>query len=132
MESDKVVVKSPYYQGGVDKSIIDFDILGSVKVTNTKVVSPLYKEKGKAYIGIKDALLPNEKIKLGAAGILYFVKSLAKKVLSSGGYLYEIKRVDGANITQFDIDQIQIGSKVKITTRRTFNQMMYQDGVFNK
>lgn len=133
MESkEKIILQSPYYAGGVDKSIIDFDITSSVKVLVTTVVVPIYKEGSKAYIGTKDGFLPQEVIQVGNLGILYKTIGPIKKLLPEGGYLHRIKRADGYNITLMDINAVSVGDRVKIKSRKSFDQLMNYDGVFSK
>ncbi len=120
--TDKIIIRTEFLEGG-DKSLIDYDILGSVKVIKTEVVKPLHKVKAKAYIGTKEPLLPKEVIQVGNLNLLYRVIELTKK-LPTGGNLHRVKRVDGYNITQTDIDAIKIKDTVRIKSRRTYNQLM--------
>jgi hypothetical protein len=124
VEVDKIIVRTEYLEGG-DKSLIDYDITGSVKVVRTEVVEPMFKVKAKAFITTKEPLLPKEVIQVGNLNILYRVISLVKKT-TSGGNMHRVKRVDGYNITQTDIDAINVKDVVRIKSRKTYNQLMRQ------
>lgn len=122
---DKIILKNNGWPG-VDRSIIDFDQVHTVKVTKTKIVLGMYKKGVIAYAGFLDGLLPGEIVQMGNLQIKYKVIGHAKRMLPYGGSLYRVKRVDGANITNLDIDAISIGDIVKIKNRRSFQQQFDQ------
>jgi len=114
---------NPQRNNGVDKGLVDYIYNGhGFGITNSKVVKGIYKRGAIAYIGLMEGLAPKEKIKVGNLGLRYMIVGQAKEMLPTGGYIYRIKRVDGANITQLDIDSVLIGQKAIITNRRTTRQ----------
>lgn len=121
--SKKIELKAKTLQG-IDRSLIDFNILGSNQVMTTTVGLPLYKENGKAYIGILDRLSEGEVFQTGNLGIKYKVLCEGiKKLPKKGGTLYRVARLDCANITQTDIDAISKGYKVKLLSRRSHEDL---------
>lgn len=120
------IVFSNRRREGVDLSIIDFNQVNSVKIVVTKVVKTMYTEKLKTYIGTKDPLQPGEVIQVGNLGLRYKIVSPTKHIVPSGGFLYRIKRIDGASITNTDLSAVAIGQKVKIKSRRSYKQQFDQ------
>lgn len=124
-QNNPVIIKSSSWPG-IDRSIVDFDTVTSVKVARSKVLLSIYKKGAIAFIGIKDGLAAGEVVQTGDLGFKYKVIGPAIKMLPTGGFLYRIKRVDGANITLTDINASHIGDLVKIKNRRSFQQQIDQ------
>jgi hypothetical protein len=119
--SDPLIIRKDFLPGG-DKSTIDFEIVGSIKLLYTTVTEKMYKVKSKTYIKIKDACLPNEVIQVGNLGLRYKIIGFAK--ITDNGYIQRIKRIDGASTTLTDINATFVGGKVKIKSRRTANSLL--------
>ena len=129
-DQDKIVIKR-YELPGVDMSLTDFEMVSTVKVLASKVTKKMYKEGGKTFIGTKDQLDVADVIEVGNMKIKYRVVKL-HKVSDHDWFIYRVKRVDGANTTSLDIDNIEVGMKVRIVNRRTFEQMMnYPEELMN-
>lgn len=124
MSSDDKTVLKRQSLPGIDLALHDLKQTASVRVLLTKVVEKMYKKQGISYIGIKEGAESGEVIQTGNLGIKYRIIGLTKKVLPQGGYRYRVKRVDGFNITQLDIDAISVGDKVKFKSRRTFLELI--------
>jgi hypothetical protein len=88
----------------------------------TKITTGLFKIGPKAYIGLKDRVTQKEKFRAGPAGTVYFfIKE--EKYTKYKGFIYRVKRVDGYNITQLDMDNLLAGQKLRITSRRSQAQL---------
>jgi len=121
------MIIDPRRNNGVDLGVVDYIYNGfGFGITATKVVVPMYKKGIITYIGLDQGLSPKEKIKVGNLGLRYVIIGKAKKMLPKGGFLYRIKRVDGANITQLDIDNTLVGQVARITNRRSNKQRIQQ------
>lgn len=111
---------------GVDHALIDAVLNGKSDITFCKVIKPIFKKQHIAFIGLSVPVMPKEIIQVGNLGLKYQVIGHIKQVLPRGGYVLRIKRVDGANITQLDIDATNVGDKAKIVSRRSTRQRMDQ------
>ena len=121
------MIIDPRRNNGVDLGVVDYVYNGfGFGITATKVVVPIHKKGAIAYIGLDQGLSPKEKIRVGNLSLLYVIIGQAKKMLPRGGFLYRIKRVDGANITQLDIDNVIVGQVARITNRRSNKQRIQQ------
>lgn len=119
--SDTLIIRRDFLPGG-DKSVIDFEIVGTVKVLRTVITEKMYKVNSKTFIKIKDACMPNEILQLGNLGIRYRTIGLPK--VTDNGYIHRIKRVDGYSTTLTDINATFVGGKVKIKNRRSGQQLL--------
>ena len=81
----------------------------------------MFKKFGQTFIGLKDKLNAGEVIKLGDLGLQYRVIKLTEYT-EFEGFIHRVQRVDGALTTTTDIEAIELGDKVKITNRRSFEQ----------
>lgn len=118
---DKVKLRRENIEG-VQKSFNNLEQLSTVKMLWTKVKTSIYKKKGITFIGTKDPLDVGDVIQTGNYSIKYKVVS-ERRLSDRGGYIYRIKRADGYNTTSQDIDGSKVGQKVRITNRRTFQQI---------
>lgn len=119
---EKIILKQQQLPG-VDLALYDFNRVSAVRPLRTKVVLSMYKRQGMTYIGLQGPAEAGEIIQVGNLELKYrIIKGI--KVLPKGGFLYRIKRVDGHNITQTDLDAVEIGQTVKFKSRRTFTQLM--------
>lgn len=116
---DRIVRKDNTYPG-INKAIFDF----VVKPLKAKVLVPLHKKGQRAYICLATLVLPGEVIRVGNLGFRYRVYPENYKVGSKGGYVVRVTRLDGANITQTDINSIQVGMFAKIAGRKSFQQQL--------
>lgn len=130
-KEDKIVMQRPYYPGGIDKSIVDFDQMHTVKPAITFVTHAMYKRNGITYLGLKQSVAPKEKIQIGMFPSTYSIVGQARGKLIKDGYLYRVKRTDGFNIVQLDLDNAVVGAKVKIKNRRTFRQLINYEQLFD-
>lgn len=121
-EKEKIILKTNSLPG-VDMSVNNLEFFTSVRIRWTKVSHTLTKKSGVTFIGTKEQLLAGDVIQVGNLGIKYKVISLKRLEARPQGYIYRIKRVDGANITSLDIDNILIGQKVHIVSNKTFQQL---------
>jgi hypothetical protein len=129
---DKDIFKRDYYDGGIDYSIIDYSILGSIRVPKTKVTEPMFKKNGVAYVGLAQFVLGGEKIKVKGRDVVYHITGNTKSKLIKKGYLYTVRRSDGFSITQTDIMHFKKGAEIKIVNRRSFKQKMGFNDLFNR
>lgn len=121
-DNDKLIIKTESLPG-VDLSVVDLTLVSSVKVGITIVKKVMYKKWGKTYIGVRDQLDAGDVIQVGNLGIKYKVQKLVQ-LTDREGYIYRVRRVDDANTTQLDIDAIALKDKVRIVSRKTFEQLM--------
>jgi hypothetical protein len=112
--SPKIEIKAKRLPG-VDLSTIDYRQMASVPIAVTKVTKKMWKKFSQAFVGIKDPLNAGEVIRFGDYGLTYKIVRFVR--VTPEGRIFKIKRTDGANITQFDIDNTEVGMKVNITTR---------------
>ena len=129
-EGDKIIMRSNRLQG-VQKSFNNLEMVSSVRVTVTKLTSKIFKEKGIAYIGTRESLSVGDVIQVGNFSILYKVVKHQSKTDDKGN-VYRIKRVDGFNITGLDIDGTEVGQKVIIKNRRSYQDIFNDFGDFNE
>lgn len=129
-DQDRIVIKR-YELPGVDMSLNDFEIVGTVKIGWTKVTKKMWKKNGKTFIGTKDQLDDGDVIQVGNMEIKYRVVKL-ETISDREWFIYRIIRVDGSNIVGIDLDNVEVGMKVKIVNRKTFEQLMnYPDELMN-
>ena len=107
-------------------SVNNLEMFTSVRIRWTKVTHAITKRSGISYIGTKEQLLPGDVIQVGNLGLKYKVVSLKKLEDRPQGYIYRIKRVDGAFITSTDINNVLVGQKVQIVSNKTFQQIFEQ------
>jgi len=124
-KDDKIILKTSNWPG-IDKSIIDFGYAFSEQVAVTKVVVPLYKKGHQAFIGLETSLLSGEIFQTGYNGQKFKVIGGIVSYVPTGGYIHRVKRVDGFNIVQIDMDAIKKGDKVRIKNRRSFRDRINQ------
>lgn len=124
-KDDKIIIKSGNWPG-VDKSIIDFGYAFTEPIAVTKVVVPIYKKGHQAFIGIEVSMLSGEIFQTGYNGQKFKVIGGIVSYVPTGGYIHKIKRVDGFNIVQIDMDAIQKGDKVLIKNRRPWREKINQ------
>lgn len=120
-DDNKIILKRSELPG-IDMSLVDLEIVGTVKVRVTIIKKKMYVVKGKTFIGTRDQLDNMDVIQLGNFGIKYRVMSL-EKMTDYEGYIYRIKRLDGYNTTDLDINATEVGQKVKIVNRQSFEQL---------
>lgn len=104
---------------GVDKSVSDYSMLASVKVTWTIVTEKMFKKGKFAYIGLRDRVGENEIIQVGSSGIKYRVIK-AVRFPGKKGNIVMLKRIDGFNVTSVDINATSVGKKARIVSRKNF------------
>jgi hypothetical protein len=121
-DKNKIILKRSALPG-VDMSISDFTQVHTVKVVWSKVTKKMYKEYKQTFIGLKDKLDAGDVIRVGNLGLSYRVIKLSK-VTEKEGFIHRVQRLDGNSTTLTDIDAIEVGDKVKITNRRSFEQMI--------
>jgi hypothetical protein len=121
-DKKKIILKRDALPG-VDMSISDFTQVHTVTVVWTSVTKKMYKKFKQTFIGIKEKLNAGETIRVGNLGLMYRVIKLTEYT-ENEGFIHRVQRVDGASITGTDIEAIEVGDKVKITNRRSFEQMI--------
>lgn len=121
VDNEKIILKTDALPG-VDMSIIDLSAVHTVRINVTEVTNIMYKIGRQTFIGIKEPLDVQDIIQVGGLGLKYRVRKL-EKMTDRNGYIYKVKRLDGASTTQLDIDAIHLGQKVRVVSRRTFEQM---------
>ena len=114
--SEDIILRTERLEG-VDKTLFAYEQFQSVPIVKTKVTIPMYKSENILLIGTKEKLNVDEVIEVGDYKIKYRVVSFRKMTIKGG--LYRIKRVDGANATQLDLDGATKGKKVTILNRNT-------------
>lgn len=120
-DDNKIILKRSELPG-IDMSLVDLEIVGTVKVRVSIIKKKMYTIKGKTFIGTRDQLDNMDVIQLGNFGIKYRVMSL-EKMTDYEGYIYRIKRLDGHNTTELDINATAVGQKFKIVNRQSFEQL---------
>lgn len=120
-KKENIILKRPALPG-VDMSVVDLELVSTVKVRVTIVKKPIYKIKGQTFIGTRDQLDKMDVIQVGSLRLKYRVMKLAK-MTDYDGYIYRIKRIDGASTTGLDIDATALGQKVSIVNRPTFDDL---------
>ena len=123
--SEEIIKFKADSRGGFDYSFNNLETLASVKMVINKVTFPIYKVKSTSYIGLKERMDDGDIIEVGLYKKLYRIIK-HKAIDAKRGNIYQIKRVDGASITSFDIDAVKIGQKVKVKNRKSF-QTMFND-----
>jgi len=127
-EGNKIVFKASR-RGGVDKSFNNLEALSSVKMVINKITLPIFKIRGKAFIGLKERMDDGDIIEAGLYKVLYRI--LHHEKVSHEGNIYWIERVDAASITSFDITQTKKDQKVIIKNRKSFEQMFKDFEIYN-
>jgi hypothetical protein len=120
-KNEKVILKRSALPG-VDMSIVDLELVSTVKIRVTIVKKAIFKIKGKTFIGTRDQLDKMDVIQLGNFKLKYRVMKL-EKMTDYDGYIYRIKRMDGNSTTNLDINATAIGQKVGIVNRPTFDSL---------
>lgn len=117
---DKIIIKRVRLEGE-DLSLIDFRQVASVPMSVIKVTGPMFNTGTQYFITLSEGLEPGDIVQLGNYGIKYKIVKFSKMTVK--GRLYRIIRVDGYNITQFDIDGVSIGQKARVVSRKSFTQL---------
>lgn len=121
-KDEKVILKRSALPG-VDMSIVDLELVSTVKVRVTIVKKVMYKIRRQTFIGTRDQLDDLDVIQLGTLKRKYRVMKLVK-LDDYGGYIYRIKRIDGEPTIGIDIDNANtLGQKVSIVNRPTFDDL---------
>lgn len=121
-DKKKIILKRDALPG-VDMSISDFTQVHTVTVVWTNVTKKMYKKYKQTFIGIKEKLNAGEVIRVGSLGLFYRVIKLTEYT-EKEGFIHRVQRVDGASTTATDINAIEVGDKVKVTNRRSFQQKL--------
>jgi hypothetical protein len=121
-DKNKIILKRSALPG-VDMSISDFTQIHTIKVVWSKVTKKMYKEYKQTFIGLKDKLDAGDVIRVGNLGLSYRVIKLSK-FTEKEGFIHRVQRLDGNSTTLTDINAIELGDKVSITSRRSFEQMI--------
>lgn len=116
---------------GIDYTYNNLSSLASVKVLWNTVTFPMYKKGGVTFIGIKEFQDEGDILELGTFTTLYRVIKHHQMTYDKGN-IYIIKRVDGSNITEFDIDAIKVGQKFRIKNRKSFKQLFNDFLIFKE
>lgn len=127
-EGNNILYKSKRL-GGVDKSFNNLETLSSVKMVINKITLPIYKHRSSSYIGLKERMDDGDIIQAGLYKVLYRI--LHHQKVSSDGNIYLIERVDGANITSFDIGQTKKGQNVLVKNRKSFDTIFKDFEIYN-
>lgn len=120
-----IVVKDQYNY--VEYATSDLTPLYAVAPSITKTITEIYKVHRKALIGIQEHLNIGDVVFMGVFPKTYKIISIEGFVRGKIGKLYRIKRTDGAFVSQFDADNVPIGSKVKVLTRKSYEQLRNLD-----
>jgi hypothetical protein len=126
-----MVTFKAHSRGGFDYSFNNLEMLSSVKMVWNTITKPIFKERSRAFIGLKEFMDDGDVIQAGIYDKLYRIVKF-EKMDPKGGNIYEIHRVDNASITEFDIDATKKGQKVKIKNRKSFQQMFNDFLIFDK
>lgn len=103
-------------------SVADLTRVSAIPVSITYTTSEMYKKGSKSFVVLQDKLMPGEVIQLGDFSIKYKIVTLVSPH-PSGGWVHRVKRTDGYNITQLDIDGIHPKQKVLIKSRKSYDQI---------
>jgi hypothetical protein len=125
----KIIVKNQY--NNAEYSTNDLTPLYAVAVSITNTITDIHKKHRKALVGIREHLNVGEVISVGNIPKKYRIVSVEGPVKGKIGKLYRIKRVDGAFITEFDAENSPVGSKVKVLTRKSYEQLRNLDKFSN-
>lgn len=107
---------------GVNLAITDF----RRKPLRVKIMSKIYKKGLKSYINLETFVEPGEVIVAGNLGLRYKVQDEPWQIAPDGSYKLRIKRLDGNNITQTDIDAIIVNKTARVVGRQSFQQQLDQ------
>jgi hypothetical protein len=118
--SDKIIIREENIPG-VDQSLLDFHL----PPLRVKVIKKMFKKGIRTYIGLSEFIVVNQVIQVGSLGLKYRIISSNPKKLDRG-YLFEIKRIDGFNITSTDINAVQEGRTALIIGRRSYQTKLEQ------
>lgn len=129
--SEEIIKFKADSRGGFDYSFNNLETLASVKMVINKVTFPIYKEKSAAYIGLKERMDDGDIIEVGLYKKLYRIIK-HKAIDAKKGNIYQIKRVDGYSITNFDIDATKVGQRVRVKNRKSFQTMWNDFLIFEK
>lgn len=128
MENDpqKIVFKSTRLPG-VDKALVDFEVVSTTPICMTRVLTNMFREKSRVYIGLTERIMAGEVVQIGQFKIKYkIVKGITGYLSKPKGYLYQIRRADGNIITDTDINAVEVGKFAIIKSRRGTNQIREQ------
>lgn len=118
--SDKVIIREENLPG-IDQSILDF-YLPPIRM---KVTKKMFKRGLKTFIGLAEYVRTNEVIQVGNLGLKYRIVDNNPEVFEKG-YIHQIKRIDGFNITSTDINAIIVGKNAIVIGRRSFQEKFEQ------
>lgn len=124
MDNDKgkIILKRSALPG-VDMSVVDLELVSTVKIRVTILKKVMYKIRRQTFIGTRDQLDDMDVIQLGSLRLKYRVIKLIK-LDDYGGYIYRIKRIDGEPTIGIDIDNAsKLGQKINIVNRPTFDDL---------
>lgn len=128
--SDNIKFKS-HSRGGFDYSFNNMEMFSSVKMIWNVTTSKIFKKNGATYVGMKEFLDDNDIIELGTFRLLYRVVKRVNMHIPKG-VPYQIERVDGEMVTQFDIDASKEGQRVRIKNRKSYKQMFEDFTIFEE
>ena len=108
----------------------NLEMLSSVKMVINEITKPIYKERSKSFIGLKEYMDDGDVIEAGDFKKLYRILRHASQ--DHNGNVYRIERVDGGNITNFDIEATRKGQKVRVVNRKSFETIFNDFLIFDK
>ena len=129
-EENKVVIPKPAGRGGFDMSFNNLETFTSVKIKRTSVTGKMYNKFSSYFVTIKDRVNEGEVLQMGVFKYLYKVVKVVK--ITTKGPLLKVKRLDGVNMTQHDIDSINLDSVVIIKNRKSFDKLFEDFSIFDK
>jgi hypothetical protein len=119
------IVKDQYSY--VEYATSDLTQLHAVAPSITKTITEIYKIHRKALVGIQEHLNVGDVVFMGIFPKTYKIVSIEGPVRGKVGKLYRIKRTDGGFVCEFDANNCPIGSKVKVLTRKSYEQLRNLD-----
>jgi len=117
-------------RGGFQLHFNNLEMLSSVKMVINEITKPIYKERSKSVIVLIEYMDDGDVIEAGDFKKLYRI--LRHTSQDHNGNVYRIERVDGGNITNFDIEATRKGQKVRVVNRKSFETIFNDFLIFDK
>jgi len=108
---EKEIVKV-WSNAHISKAIFDWSLF-TASPTHSTVLHPIFRFKGKDYIGVRENILNGEVITVGKLQFKYFVLG-NKKLFKDGRIANRIERVDGYSMANLDVTNSKVGSLILI------------------
>lgn len=102
------------------KGLLDFSAATSTGVMVAKVTVAMHTRHLKSFIGLSQSLEVGETISITGCGY----KIIKQMPWQKNERMYQIRRLDGFSIVSLDLQRAIVGTRVQITSRRSYEQQI--------